>query len=159
MADDDSDQEYDHTKVTLAYPSEIRVGDHIVIENRPCKVLQVHRYGLRVVKFHFLAKDIFLGKEVDFYCSSKPKVEVPIVSRSKYSLVDISSYGYLCLLTEMGETKDDVRYIEFHILKHARVPQGDLGKQLKDSFKNGKEITCNALSSMDEEVVYSFESN
>ncbi|PHT30348.1 Eukaryotic translation initiation factor 5A-1 [Capsicum baccatum] len=49
-------------------------------------------------KCHFVAIDIFTRK----------KLEVPRVNRTDYHLIDISEDGFASLLTENGNTKDDL---------------------------------------------------
>ncbi|KAM0038750.1 putative ribosomal protein L2, domain 2 [Helianthus debilis subsp. tardiflorus] len=52
-------------------------------------------------KCHFVAIDILNGKKLEDI--------VPHVSRTDYQLIDISEDGFVSLLTENGNTKDDLK--------------------------------------------------
>ncbi|KAF5956430.1 hypothetical protein HYC85_003655 [Camellia sinensis] len=79
--------------------------------------------------------------------------KVPHVNRTDYQLIDISEDGFVSLLTENGNTKDDLR-----------LPTDDaLLTQIKDGFGEGKDLVVTVMSAMGEEqicalkdIVYSF---
>ncbi|KAG6510367.1 hypothetical protein ZIOFF_028377 [Zingiber officinale] len=89
------------------YPQQagtIRKNGYIVIKGRPCKVVEVStsktgKHGH--AKCHFVGIDIFNAKKLEDI--------VPHVTRTDYQLIDISEDGFLSLLTENGNTKDDLR--------------------------------------------------
>ncbi|KAJ0899465.1 putative ribosomal protein L2, domain 2 [Helianthus annuus] len=97
------------------YPQQagtIRKGGHIVIKNRACKVVEVStsktgKHGH--AKCHFVAIDIFNGKKLEDIVPSSHNCDVPHVSRTDYQLIDISEDGFVSLLTENGNTKDDLK--------------------------------------------------
>ena len=120
----------------------IRKGGHIVIKNRPCKVVDVStsktgKHGH--AKCHFVALDIFTNKKVEDLQPSSHNCDVPHVVRTEYTLIDISDDGFCSLMTESGETKDDLT-----------LPSGtdDLDKlaiQIKEDFNAGKEMIVAVL--------------
>lgn len=87
---------------------------------------------------------IFTGKKLEDICPSTHNMDVPNVTRTEYQLIDIDD-GYLNLMTGDGTPKDDVK-----------VPEGDLGKQIDDAFKDGKELLVTIVASMGEEQALSF---
>ncbi|KAK8959024.1 Eukaryotic translation initiation factor 5A-1/2 [Platanthera guangdongensis] len=97
------------------YPQQagtIRKSGYIVIKGRPCKVVEVStsktgKHGH--AKCHFVAIDIFTAKKLEDIVPSSHNCDVPHVNRTDYQLIDISSDGFLSLLTENGNTKDDLR--------------------------------------------------
>ncbi|THG10010.1 hypothetical protein TEA_024126 [Camellia sinensis var. sinensis] len=97
------------------YPQQagtIRKNGYIVIKNRPCKVVEVStsktgKHGH--AKCHFVAIDIFNGKKLEDIVPSSHNCDVPHVNRTDYQLIDISEDGFVSLLTENGNTKDDLR--------------------------------------------------
>lgn len=56
-------------------------------------------------------------------------MDVPHVKREDYQLTDISDDGFLSLMTDGGDLREDLK-----------VPEGDLGTQLRADFDNGKEL-------------------
>lgn len=56
-------------------------------------------------------------------------MDVPHVKREDYQLTDISDDGYLCLMTDSGDLREDLK-----------IPEGDLGLQLRSEFDAGKEL-------------------
>lgn len=56
-------------------------------------------------------------------------MDVPHVKREDYQLTDISDDGYLTLMNDGGDLREDLK-----------LPEGDLGAQLRAEFDNGKEL-------------------
>ena len=59
-------------------------------------------------KCHFTATDIFTGKKCEMLESSTHNCDVPNVTRAEYTLLDIDDDGFVSLMEESGETKDDL---------------------------------------------------
>ncbi|KAL8518612.1 hypothetical protein ACS0TY_009819 [Phlomoides rotata] len=97
------------------YPQQagtIRKNGYIVIKNRPCKVVEVStsktgKHGH--AKCHFVAIDIFTSKKLEDIVPSSHNCDVPHVNRTDYQLIDISEDGFVSLLTDNGNTKDDLK--------------------------------------------------
>lgn len=121
----------------------IRKSGHIVIRGRPCKVVDVStsktgKHGH--AKCVFVGVDIFTGKKMEELTPSSHNCDVPHVSRTDFTLLDISDDGFVSLMSENGDTKDDLT-----------LPSGtdDLDKlaiQIKDDFDAGKELTVSVLA-------------
>ncbi|KAF0907150.1 hypothetical protein E2562_015673 [Oryza meyeriana var. granulata] len=131
------------------YPQQagtIRKNGYIVIKNRPCKVVEVStsktgKHGH--AKCHFVAIDIFNGKKLEDIVPSSHNCDVPHVNRTEYQLIDISEDGFVSLLTENGNTKDDLR-----------LPTDDnLLGQIKAGFAEGKDLVVTVMSAMGEEQI------
>ncbi|KAI7745789.1 hypothetical protein M8C21_020475, partial [Ambrosia artemisiifolia] len=60
-------------------------------------------------KCHFVAIDIFKGSMEILSHLPITVMYVPHVSRTDYQLIDISKDGFVSLLTENGNTKDDLK--------------------------------------------------
>lgn len=56
-------------------------------------------------------------------------MDVPHVKREDYQLTDISDDGYLTLMNDGGDLREDLK-----------LPEADLGVQLRTEFDNGKEL-------------------
>ncbi|CAA2957021.1 eukaryotic translation initiation factor 5A-2 [Olea europaea subsp. europaea] len=131
------------------YPQQagtIRKNGYIVIKGRPCKVVEVStsktgKHGH--AKCHFVAIDIFTAKKLEDIVPSSHNCDVPHVNRTDYQLIDISEDGFVSLLTENGNTKDDLR-----------LPTDDnLLTQIKDGFAEGKDLVVSVMSAMGEEQI------
>ncbi|KAJ7527241.1 hypothetical protein O6H91_16G044000 [Diphasiastrum complanatum] len=124
----------------------IRKNAYIVIKQRPCKVVEVStsktgKHGH--AKCHFVAIDIFTGKKLEDIVPSSHNCDVPEVTRNDYQLIDISEDGFVSLLTDSGETKDDLR-----------LPTDDqLLTQIKAGFGEGKDLVVTVMSAMGEEQI------
>lgn len=68
-------------------------------------------------------------------------MDVPHVKREDYQLTDISDDSYLSLMSDNGELREDLK-----------VPDGELGTQLRSEYDAGKDILCTVLKSCGEEV-------
>ncbi|KAF0892898.1 hypothetical protein E2562_019556 [Oryza meyeriana var. granulata] len=92
-------------------------------------------------KCHFVAIDIFNGKKLEDIVPSSHNCDVPHVNRTEYQLIDISEDGFVSLLTENGNTKDDLRFpTDDNLLGHA-------------GFAEGKDLVVTVMSTMGEEQI------
>ncbi|KAJ7563830.1 hypothetical protein O6H91_03G127500 [Diphasiastrum complanatum] len=125
----------------------IRKNAYVVIKQRPCKVVEVStsktgKHGH--AKCHFVAIDIFTGKKLEDIVPSSHNCDVPEVTRTDFQLIDISEDGFVSLLTDNGETKDDLR-----------VPTDEpLASQIKSGFGEGKDLVVTVMSAMDFGVLF-----
>lgn len=62
-------------------------------------------------------------------CPSTHNMDVPHVKREDYQLTDISDDGYLTLMTDGGDLREDLK-----------IPDGELGNTLRSEYDNGKEL-------------------
>lgn len=56
-------------------------------------------------------------------------MDVPHVKREDYQLTDISDDGYLTLMADNGDLREDLKY-----------PDGELGTSLRADYDAGKEL-------------------
>ncbi|XP_028119564.1 eukaryotic translation initiation factor 5A-4-like, partial [Camellia sinensis] len=69
--------------------------------------------------------------------------DVPHVTCTDYQLIDISEDGFVSLLTENGNTKDDLK-----------LPTDEsLLSQIKDGFAEGKDLIVLVMCAMGEEQI------
>ncbi|RYP72232.1 hypothetical protein DL771_004362 [Monosporascus sp. 5C6A] len=151
MADD---AQHEHTfdsadaGASTTYPqqcSALRKNGFVVIKGRPCKIVDMStsktgKHGH--AKVHLVALDIFTGKKLEDLCPSTHNMDVPVVVRREYQLLDISDDGFLSLMNDDGDTKDDVK-----------MPEGEVGEKIKRLFKEEeKDTNVVILTSMGEEA-------
>jgi translation initiation factor 5A len=133
---------------SLTYPmqcSALRKSGHVVIKNRPCKIIDMStsktgKHGH--AKVHLIATDIFTGKKLEDLSPSTHNMDVPHVVRKEYQLLDITEDGFMSLMTDSGDTKEDVK-----------IPDNEVGEKIKQMFLT-EEKDCNivVLTSMGEEA-------
>ncbi|MBA0740746.1 hypothetical protein Gogos_013935 [Gossypium gossypioides] len=164
------------------YPQQagtIRKNGYIVIKGRPCKVVEVStsktgKHGH--AKCHFVGIDIFTAKKLEDIVPSSHNCDVPHVNRTDYQLIDISEDGFVSLLTDSGDTKDDLRLpTDENLLKQRLMPLliskpldvgipieskfqwGDctfkLAEIIKEGFADGKDLVVSVMSAMGEEQI------
>lgn len=136
--------------------SALRKNGHVVIKGRPCKIVDMStsktgKHGH--AKVHLVALDIFTGKKLEDLSPSTHNMEVPNVTRKEYQLVrglftshhwgrltnsfqlDISEDGFLSLMDDSGNTKDDVK-----------LPDNETGEKITKLFTDdGKDTSMFSL--------------
>ncbi|KAE8673514.1 Eukaryotic translation initiation factor 5A-1 [Hibiscus syriacus] len=159
------------------YPQQagtIRKNGYIVIKNRPLQglsfvslefmfSLSVLNDVLKVVevstsktgkhghaKCHFVGIDIFTAKKLEDIVPSSHNCDVPHVNRTDYQLIDISEDGFVSLLTDSGDTKDDLRLPTEESLLKQHIAYHEL---IKDGFAEGKDLVVSVMSAMGEEQI------
>lgn len=149
MSDDEHhDVHFESTDsgASKTYPMQagsIRKNGFIVIKGRPCKVVDVStsktgKHGH--AKCNFTALDIFTNKKLEDLQPSSHNCDVPHVVRTEYTLIDISDDGFCTLMTDSGDTKDDLS-----------LPKGTddlekLAEQIQADFEEGKEVVVSVLA-------------
>lgn len=140
---------------SLTYPQQagtIRKNGYIVINGKPCKVVDVStsktgKHGH--AKCHFVAVDIFTGKKYEDLTPSTHNCDVPNIARNEYTLIDINDEGFVSLMSDNGDTRDDLT------LPSGTDEAARLAKQLKEEFAAGSEIIVTVLKAMGEEMINS----
>ena len=106
--------------------------------------MSVLLFAYRVVSLPHLGKqneNCCTGKKYEDICPSTHNMDVPHVKREDYQLTDISDDGYLCLMADNGDLREDLK-----------IPDGEVGAQLRAEYDAGKDILCTVLKSCGEEV-------
>jgi len=151
---DDTQFEAADSGASATYPqqcSALRKNGFVMLKGRPCKIVEMStsktgKHGH--AKVHMVGLDIFTGKKCEDICPSTHNMDVPFVKREDYQLMDISDDGYLTLMSDGGDLREDLK-----------LPDGDLGSQLKSEFDNGREILCTVLKACGEECVIAIKTN
>ncbi|CAM9170333.1 unnamed protein product [Phaeothamnion confervicola] len=135
------------------YPSEagqIRKGGFIVIKGRPCKVVNVStsktgKHGH--AKANFTAIDIFTGKKLEDIVPTTHTTYIPNVTRNEFQVLNIDEDGFLSLMTDDGDTKEDLQLPDY--------PEG-LANEIRKAFEDGKGLIVTIMGAMGHEQVISF---
>src|ERR1700733_1006539 len=145
----DNEDAFEHQEAasgaSLSFPmqcSGLRKNGHVLLKDRPCKIVDMStsktgKHGH--AKVNLVGIDIFTGKKYEDMCPSTHNVEVPNIARNELPLIDIND-DFMSFLLNNGNTKDDVK-----------IPEGELGEQIRQMFKDGKEIVVTIIAAMGEE--------
>lgn len=123
-------------------------NEFVVLKDRPCKIVGITTPDNAKETRKIKAIDIFTSKLVEETLSAKQSIDVPVVNRMEYKLLDISDDEYLSL---MGDDCDD-----FDRRDDLKLPAGELGVTIVKEFKKGGSLSVTVQSSMGEEAVLSF---
>lgn len=158
MADNEvheADLQFENTDAgaSTTYPNEagkVRKGGHLVIRGRPCKVVDVStsktgKHGH--AKCNFTAIDIFTGKKLEDMCPSTHNVDIPNVTRTDYNLLDVTEDGFVSLMMENGDIREDLQ------LPTQTDDDQKLSEQIRNDFDEGKELCLSVLKAMTEEKI------
>ncbi|TDG47347.1 hypothetical protein AWZ03_006206 [Drosophila navojoa] len=154
MADDDIAFDVADSGASKTYPmqcSALRKNGFVMLKGRPCKIVDMStsktgKHGH--AKVHMVGIDIFTQKKYEDICPSTHNMDVPQVKREDYQLTDISDDGFLTLMSDNGDIREDLK-----------VPEGDLGGLLRAEFEEGKELLCTVLAACGEECVIATKAN
>ncbi|CAH3155937.1 unnamed protein product [Pocillopora meandrina] len=145
MADDEYEGQGE-SGASNTYPqqcSALRKNGYVVMKNRPCKIVEMStsktgKHGH--AKVHLVGLDIFTGKKYEDICPSTHNMNVPNVNREDYQV--IFSDGYLHLMNDSNGVREDLK-----------LPENDVGKEIRTKHENGEIVSVTVLSAMGEEMV------
>jgi translation initiation factor 5A len=90
-------------------------------------------------KCNFTAIDIFTGKKYEDIIPSTHTAHIPNVVRKELSLVDISEDGFVTLMDDEGNCREDVKLPDY---------PDNFAREIKQLFEGGKPCTATVLSAM-----------
>ena len=112
----------------------LKKGDLVMIKDHPCRVVN---FSTAKVGKHGSAKamvtgiDIFTSNKYECTFSTGEMVDAPIVNKTEYTVINIDDDNFLTLLTDAGETKEDLKIPEDEWLK-------EVAQRIKDIFETGE---------------------
>jgi len=132
----------------LTYPlqcSALRKNGYVLMKGHPCKIVDMStsktgKHGH--AKVNMTGIDIFDGKKYEDMSPSTHNMEVPNVNRNEYTLIDINEDGYLSLMDDSGDVRDDLN------CEHNRT----LEDEIRTKFENGDEMMITVLKAMGKEI-------
>jgi len=82
-----------------------------MLKDHPCKVTSIttskagkHGHAKAVI----VGTDIFTDKKYEDMCPTSHNMMIPHVSKSEFAVMDMDNDGYLTIMTEDGETREDL---------------------------------------------------
>merc|ERR1712070_314208 len=90
----------------------IKKGGYMNIKGRPCKVSEVSvsktgKHGH--AKCNFVTYDIFTNNKIEDMVPSTHGTTVPTITRTEYNLNSIDDEGFLSLMDENGNVREDLQ--------------------------------------------------
>lgn len=149
MADHDDQEEFTAAAsgASQTYPmqcSALRKNGHVLIKGHPCKIVEMStsktgKHGH--AKVNLVGIDIFTGKKYEDICPSTHNMDVPIVTRNEMGLTDIDDEGYVTLMNDAGDMREDLK-----------LPDGADGDEIRKKFKEAgdgdQQLLVTVLKSM-----------
>jgi len=126
----------------------VKKGMIVLLKGFPCKVIEVTtsktgKHGH--AKANITGIDIFTGQKKQDISPTSHNMIAPFVTVSSLVLLDITEDGYCNLLTDAGETREDLK-----------VPPGETGEALTKAFEESddtKEVWAVITKAMDSEII------
>jgi len=156
MADeDDPTFETADAGASHTYPMQagaLRKGGHAMLKGNPCKLVDIAtsktgKHGH--AKCNMTGIDIFSNKKYEDMCPASHNMDVPTVNRVEYQLLDFDlDDGRISLLTDAGETKDDMN-----------IPCGtdgqpeDVVDSIQSMYDDGKDVKIIVLMACGKEKI------
>ncbi|XP_020510343.1 eukaryotic translation initiation factor 5A-2 [Labrus bergylta] len=127
--------------------SALRKNGLVMIKGNPCKIVEMStsktgKHGH--AKVHLVGIHLFTSKKFEDICPSTHNMDVPNVTRKDYEVCDLTPDGFLTLMGESGETREDLK-----------LPDNDLGREIAAKFVNGETIGVSVLKALEDEEIVS----
>ena len=128
----------------------LKRGDLVMIKGHPCKIVS---YSTAKVGKHGSAKamvtgiDIFTSSKYECTFSTGDNVDAPLIKRTEYTLINIEEDGFVALMDEQGNMKEDLRLPDEEWLK-------DVSDKIENIFQAGeKECLVTVIQAMGNEKI------
>ena len=143
--------------VVKVQPSELKKPGYCFIRSMPCKITELEHLPKATAngnkRLRLVGTHIFSGKKYEdtINCTAGfHGIDVPVTSKATFSLLDVDvASGFLSLLTEAGETKEDAAL--------GRAEDGEafdeIGCEIQRRFEAGEALKVTVLSIMEKELV------
>merc|ERR1712070_483596 len=133
-------------------------GGHVMIKGKAYKIVdystsKTGKHGH--AKAHIVALDIFTGKKCEDLCPTSHNVAVPFVKNTEYQIMSADeTTGEVSLLTEAGDTKDDLNLPNFTKIGEPTDEDKKLAKSIVEAVDKGeKTIMAIVQSACGEEKI------
>lgn len=140
---------------TSVQPDALKKPGYAMIQGMPCKISEINHKPKATAngnkRLHLVGHHIDTGKKYEDTLNLTAGfhgIDVPVTSKSSFSLMDVdTSSGDLSLLTDSGDTKEDVS------LSKGADGFDAVGKELVERFEAGESLKVHVLQIMGKELV------
>lgn len=131
--------------------SALRKNGFVLIKGNPCKIVDMStsktgKHGH--AKVHLVGLDIFTNKKYEDICPSTHNMDVPNVKRKEYEVLDIGDDGFLVLMEDSGETREDL-----DIKKDQCNVTLEQAKEMFSTKSDEQSLMATVVSAMENNVV------
>ena len=143
-------------QIIKAPPEAVKKGGYCMIRGMPCK-LEICEVLPKATangnkRLHIRGPNVFTGKLYEDTLNLTAGfhgIDVPVTIKAQYSLMDVDSdTGFLSLLTDSGDCKEDVGLV--------KIEDGsfdELGQEVISKFEAGEALKLTVLSILGKDVV------
>ena len=142
--------------IIKAPPEAVKKGGYCMIRGMPCK-LEICEVLPKATangnkRLHIRGPNVFTGKPYEDTLNLTAGfhgIDVPVTVKAQYSLMDVDSdTGFLSLLTDSGDCKEDVGMV-----KNEDGSFDELGQEVNSKFEAGEALKLTVLSILGKDVV------
>lgn len=133
--------------------NKLKKGGYVLLEGRPCRVVDIAKSKTGKhghAKASIAGTDLFTGRRYEAHLPTSHDIEVPIVDRQDYALINIDGKNTQ-LLDLQGNMREDVELGDDEVSNKVR--------EEFDNNPNGDEIIVTVLSSLGESRVIEYKKN
>ena len=143
-------------QIIKAPPEAVKKGGYCMIRGMPCK-LEICEVLPKATangnkRLHIRGPNVFTGKPYEDTLNLTAGfhgIDVPVTIKAQYSLMDVDSdTGFLSLLTDSGDCKEDVG-----LVKNEDGSFDELGQEVISEFEAGEALKLTVLSILGKDVV------
>ena len=98
-------------------------------------VAKVGKHGSAKAKITGI--DVFTSNKYEEIHPTSHNIDVPIITREDWTLVDIARDGFASLMNDNGDTKEDIK-----------IPDDEEGEKIRSSFEAGATVSVTVLKAM-----------
>ena len=78
-------------------------------------------------------------------CPTSHNIEVPVISRTDYTFMDIQEDWYVSLMDDSSNIRD-----------YLSLPEDNIGREIEQAFNDGKELVVTIISAIGKEKIISY---
>ena len=143
-------------QIIKAPPEAVKKGGYCMIRGMPCKLETCEVLPKATAngnkRLHIRGPNVFTGKPYEDTLNLTAGfhgIDVPVTVKAQYSLMDVDSdTGFLSLLTDSGDCKEDVG-----LVKNEDGSFDELGQEVISKFEAGEALKLTVLSILGKDVV------
>lgn len=137
------------SKTTPIQAGAIKKSNIVLLKGHPCKVVEIStsktgKHGHAKVSLTGL--DVFTSKKYEDMCPSTHNMEQVVTKRKEYQCLDVNDEGFLTLMDDEGETREDLK------MPFEEVSP-DAFKKVSKAMKEKESIQVIVMSAMGQEAI------